>query len=202
MKVVFTTFLGAAAAGAMTVTALALPLQSQTTGGSQPAATSTQQGQQVTVTGCVQRESDYRRAQDAGRGGVVGTGVGAGNEFVLVNASSGGATPGSSATPSATTGSSATGTAGTSGSAATSATAGTAYELTGPGEGQAASHVGRRVEIRGTLKPTETTAAGRPTGGATAGSPPAGVDIASKDLKLRELEVSSVKESTGTCAAQ
>lgn len=200
MKVTFTAFLGAAAAGAMTVTALALPLQSQTaTGGSQSTATSTQQGQQVTITGCVQRESDYRRARDAGRGGVVGTGVGAGNEFVLVNASmSGGAAPAASAT----TGSSPTGTAGTTGGAAASAAAGTAYELTGPAEGQVASHVGRRVEIRGTLKPTETTAAGKPTGGATAGSPPAGIDVASKDLKLRELEVSSVTESTGTCPPQ
>ena len=41
---------------------------------------------QTTFTGCVQRESDYRRAQDAGRGGVAGTGVGAGNEFVLMSA--------------------------------------------------------------------------------------------------------------------
>ena len=71
--------------------------------------------QQVTVTGCVQREADYRRARDAGRGGVVGTGVGAGNEFVLANASMSGAAP--------------TGTAGTS-------STGTAYELTGKNEGQ------------------------------------------------------------------
>ena len=39
--------------------------------------------QKVTVVGCVVRETDYRKAQDAGRGGVAGTGVGAGNEFVL-----------------------------------------------------------------------------------------------------------------------
>ncbi len=37
--------------------------------------------QQVTLTGCIQRETDYRRARDAGRGGVAGTGVGAGNEI-------------------------------------------------------------------------------------------------------------------------
>ena len=41
----------------------------------------------------------------------------------------------------------------------------------------------------------------QPTGGATAGQPPTEVDVASKDLKLRELEVTSVKEIAGTCPA-
>ena len=90
--------------------------------------------QQVTVSGCVMRETDYRRAQDAGKGGVAGTGVGAGNEFVLANASTGAGSP--------------TGTAGTTGS-------NTAYELTGSNEKLAAEHVGKRVEITGTLKPAE-----------------------------------------------
>ena len=76
-----------------------------------------------------------------------------------------------------------------------------AYELTGPNEGQVSQFVGRRVEIKGKVKAGETNAAGRPTGGATAGQPPAGVDVASKDLKLRELEISSVKEASGSCAA-
>src|SRR5512134_740221 len=60
----------------------AAPAQPQTT----PAAPQAG-GQQVTMTGCIQSEADYRRARDAGRGGVAGTGLGAGNEFVLVNAS-------------------------------------------------------------------------------------------------------------------
>jgi hypothetical protein len=147
-----------------------------------PAAQQTRQStdQQVTVTGCVQTEADYRRTRDAGRGGVAGTGVGAGNEFVLANASMSGAAP--------------TGTAGSS-------AAGTAYELSGKNEGQVAKYVGKRVEISGMLKPTETTAAGQPTGGATAGAPPRGVDVTSQDLKLRELEVTSVKEATGACPA-
>jgi hypothetical protein len=135
---------------------------------------------EVTITGCVQREADYRKAKDEGRGGVAGTGVGAGNEYVLTEASS--AAP--SAEPSPT---------GTSGSASM------AYELSGPNEGQLSQYVGRRVQITGKLKAAETDAAGRPTGGATAGQPPAGVDVTSKDLKLRELEVTSVKEATGTC---
>ncbi len=141
--------------------------------------------QQIMVSGCVQRESDYRRTKDAGRGGVAGTGVGAGNEFVLINASMpGSAAPGRGAV--------ATGTAG--------ATA--AYELTGANEKQAEQYVGKRVEITGKLKAAEAEATtGRPTGGPTAGKPPEGIDVAGGDLKLRELEVASVKESSGTCPA-
>jgi hypothetical protein len=110
--------------------------------------------QQVTVTGCIQRETDYRRARDAGRGGVAGTGVGAGNEFVLVNASM-----------AKSSGSGATGTAGTSASAASE----TAYELTGENESKAGQYVGRRVEISGTLMAAEVSPSSKPTGGATAG---------------------------------
>jgi hypothetical protein len=138
---------------------------------------------QITVTGCVQREADYRQARDAGKGGAAGTGIGAGNEFVLASATMA-ARPGSEASP-----------AGTSGSAS-------AYELTGPNEGQVAQFVGKRVEITGKVKAAEMTPSGKPTGGATAGEPPRGVDVASKDLQLRELEVASVKEATGTCPAK
>jgi hypothetical protein len=150
-----------------------------------PQAPSQSPAQQVTITGCVQREAEYRSAKDAGKGGVAGTGVGAGNEFVLVNAS-------------AKSADSTAGTAGTSGGASTARD--TAYELTGSNEGQASAFVGKRVEITGMLKAAETSASGRPTGGATAGEPPRGVDAMSKDLKLRELEVASVKEAQGTCS--
>jgi hypothetical protein len=139
-------------------------------------------GGQITVTGCIQREADYRQAKDAGKGGVAGTGVGAGNEFILSNAT---VKPGTDSGP-----------VGTSGAAAA------AYELTGSGEGQAAEFVGKRVEITGRVKAAETSASGKPTGGATAGQPPSGVDATSKDLQLRELEVSSVKEATGACPAK
>lgn len=161
---------------------------------SQSATTTAQQSagdQQMTVTGCIAKESDYRRAQDAGRGGVAGTGIGAGNEFILTNAAIG---PATGAT--GTTGSSAGAATGTAG---TTAAAGTAYELTGPNEGDASKFVGQRVEISGTLKAAETTASGRPTGGPTAGAPPSGVDVGGKDLKLRELEVRSIRQVAGTC---
>jgi hypothetical protein len=143
--------------------------------------------QAITLVGCVQSESDFRTAQDAGKGGVAGTGIGAGNEFVLINAAMApaGAPGGDKDKP--------TGTAGVA--AGTSS-----YELTGPNEGQVANHVGKRVEIVGTLKPAEVGAAG-PTGGPTAGAPPRGVDVASSDLKLRELDVISVREASGACPA-
>src|SRR5688572_5805582 len=173
--------------------AQATPQQAPST----PAA-STQQNvadQEVTIAGCLQSETDYRRARDAGRGGVAGTGVGAANEFVLVNTSMSTAAKTGAAGTAGTTAGAATGTAG--------ATApGVAYELTGANERQAAQHVGRRVEISGKLKAAEVGATGRPTGGATAGKPPEGIDIAGQDLQLRELEVASIREVSGTCPAK
>lgn len=170
-------FAGMLACGAVAIAQE--PAQPAARAGAQSAA-----DKQVTITGCVQREADYRRAKDAGRAGVAGTGIGAGNEFVLIEATSAPGAPGAAPSP--------TGTAGGA----------MAYELTGPNEGQLSQHVGRRVEITGKLKAAETDAAGRPTGGATAGQPPSGVDVTSKDLKLRELEVTSVKEATGTCTTK
>ena len=140
----------------------------------------------VTVTGCVQREADYRKARDAGRGGLANTGLGAGNEFILAEASM----PGAGAT--STRGAGAPAPAATTGGTA-------AYELTGTNEGKAEQFIGKRVEISGMLKAAET-AGGRPTGGPTAGKPPEGIDIAGRDLQLRELEVSSIREVAGTCA--
>ena len=147
-----------------------------------PPAARTATEQQITVTGCIVREADYRSTKDAGKGGVAGTGVGAGNEFVLTDAKVSSGASGETASPTGTSGST------------------TAYELSGTGEGKASEFVGRRVEITGTLKAADVSASGRPTGGATAGQPPSGVDVTSKDLKLREINVVSVKEATGTCA--
>ncbi len=131
--------------------------------------------QQVTVSGCVQREADYRKAHDKGRGGVAGTGVGSENEFVLTNVAPAGTDTKKS-----------------------DIAADTAYELTGANEKLAAPHVNHRVEMTGTLKAAEMGASGA-TGGATAGKPPSGVDVLSKDLKLRELEVATVKMISASC---
>ena len=149
---------------------------------------------QTTITGCVVSESEYRKMHDAGRGGVVGTGVGAGNEFILADASTGPASSGASTSARADASGtpSATGTSGTTGAMA--------YELSGSGEGQLSRFVGRRVELTGMFKAAETTAAGQATGGPTAGAPPNGVDVGGKDLKLREFDVATVKEAAGSCA--
>ena len=148
--------------------------------------------QPVTVTGCVVREADYRKMQGAGKGGAAGTGVGAGNEFVLTSATTSSERSGAAAAKPAPAGGTPTGTSGAFS---------TAYELTGANEARAEQFVGKRVEISGTLKKADVGAGGA-TGGPTAGKPPSGVDVTSSDLKLRELEVTSVKESAGTCPAQ
>lgn len=174
-------------AAVLTVGMAALAAQQPTAPQTQPGAMSST-AQPITVTGCVQKESDYRLAQDAGRGGIAGTGIGAANEFVLTDVTA------SSPTPEARPIEEPPSPTGTSGTKAP------AYELTGPNEGQVARHVGRRVEITGKLKAAETVG-GQPTGGVTATPPPVGVDVLSTDLKLRELEVTSVREVTGTCPA-
>ena len=167
--------------------------QSPTTGSQSSAQRGSTSDQTVTISGCVQREADYRSAQNLGKGGAVGTGAGAGNEFVLIDASSSSASStGTSATGASSPGTSSAGTAGTAGGSKM------AYELTGSNEGQVASFVGKRVEITGKIKAAETGASGA-TGGPTAGAPPRGVDVAGGDLKLRELEVTSVREGTGSC---
>ena len=149
-------------------------------------------GQQVTVSGCIVREADYRRTQNAGGGGVAGTGVGQGNEFILTNAMMGSGAGATAGAGGATAGGS-VGTAGAgAGASATAGGATMAFELSGSGEGQAAQFVGRRVEVTGMLK---DTGAGANAGGPTANAP------LSNDLQLRELEVTSVRASaSGTCA--
>ncbi len=135
--------------------------------------------QPVTIIGCVQKEADYRRARNLGKGGAAGTGAGVGNEFVLINAAISPAAAAEPETPTGTTG----------------APAGTdEFELTGSNEAQVEPFVGKRVEITGKLKAAETKPTGT-TGGATEAMP------GSRDLKLREVEVMSVKETAGACPA-
>jgi hypothetical protein len=183
---------------AAAVLALGTVTFAQTSGQSQPPTSQPTQsaqaqpsaGNQVTITGCVQREADYRAANNLGSGGAVGTGVGVANEYILTSAT---IAPGSSP---------AVGTSGTGNpEAGAPSAAPMAYELTGPNEGQVGEFVGKRVEIIGKLKAGDMGPGGA-TGGATAGAPPAGVDVKSKDLKLREIEVTSVRETTGTCPSK
>lgn len=132
----------------------------------------TSSDQTVTLTGCIQREADYRRSIGAGSGGAAGTGAGLSNDFVLIEAMR--PTTGSTTSPTAT---------------GTSGTSGTTYALTGSHEGDAGALVGKRVEIIGTVKPA-TAAPNAPT----ASNPP------NQEPKLRELEVSTVRETPGSCS--
>lgn len=83
---------------------------------------------EVTLIGCIELERDYRARKDAGRGGVLGTGVGVGNEFVLSSAKP----------PQRRTG--------------TAQAAPGDYELTGRLEKDFLRHVGRQVEVVGTIE--------------------------------------------------
>src|SRR5688572_16468223 len=123
----------------------------------QPAQQSTTQANKqpessVTLVGCVLRESEYRQATDSGKGGPAGTGIGRGDEFVLIHAKK--ATAAGSATAPATC-SAAGGT-------------GEAYELAGSREKDLEQYVNKAVEIRGTMKAAKTdplSAQSKPTGG-------------------------------------
>jgi hypothetical protein len=144
-----------------------------------------QTGQTVVVRGCIESEADFRKARNLGRGGSAGTGVGVGNEFVLIDpkiASAGGPPRAGGAT-------------GTTGAPAQP------YKLTGANEGKVSQFVGKRVEITGTLKPM-AQAAGAATGPTADGRPPQIDVFAGDDLKLSELEVASVRETAGTCPAK
>lgn len=103
---------------------------------------------EVTLVGCVEFEQDYRKRMAAGRGGVLGSGAGANDEFVLTNVR-----PASAEV----------GTAGSSpGTARTNAgPGGGVYTLTGDQEKQLKRDVGRQVEIVGVIEN-----AGKPSTGA------------------------------------
>lgn len=125
--------------------------------------------QPVTLIGCVQKESDYRKAHNIKRGGGMNMGIGEGDEFMLINvARVSGGVPAVTAAGDCTGGS------------------GEAIELTGPKEEQFKNWVGKRVEVSGTQKRARIDASGRPTGGSAPGG---------GELKLFEVEVASVREA-------
>ena len=125
--------------------------------------------QPVTLIGCVQKESDYRKAHNIKKGGGLNMGIGDGDEFMLINA-----TRVSGGVPAVTTVGDCTG------------GSGEAIELTGPKEEQFKNFVGKRVEVSGTQKRARIDASGRPTGGSAPGG---------GELKLFEVEVASVREA-------
>jgi hypothetical protein len=162
----------ASAAAVLAMTMAAFAQSPQTASPSTASQAGRQSQTPITLVGCVMRETDYRKANDSGKGGPLGTGLGRGDEFVLVNA----AKVASGSTPPAT--------AGECGVSA----AGEAYELGGQHEKSLAKLVGRRVEIDGILKEAKTTTASgeaKPTGG---------VDPLKQDLKLFEVDITRFRE--------
>src|SRR5262245_4956314 len=130
----------------------------------------------VTLIGCVQKESDYRREHNLRRGGRLQTGLGAGDEYMLINATR--VSPGSPASSSAD---------------CTSAGSGEAFEITGGQEEKFKAFVGKRVEVSGTQKRAKIGPEGRPTGGS---------DPMGGELHLFEVEVSTVREAAAMTQAQ
>jgi hypothetical protein len=89
---------------------------------------------EIAVIGCVELERDYRARKESGKGGVLGSGVGVGNEFVLSNART---------IPGPGRGRGAVGTSGAPG---------TDYGLTGRLERELLRSVGRQVEVVGVIE--------------------------------------------------
>jgi hypothetical protein len=188
------------------------PVQGSTQGisGQTRVGTNTETGTQVTMTGCIARESEHTNA----RGGVLGTGVGAANEFVLADATTGrsGAAanaqiasgvsgPTSTGSTAGATGTSGTATAGATNTTTARTTGGAAYGLTGNRESELALYVGKRVEIVGTLDANARTDASA-TVGANAGgaNTQAGASAGTQATpKMQQLTIVSFRPVEGNC---
>ena len=94
----------------------------------------------VTLVGCVEFEQDYRKRMVAGRGGVLGSGVGASDEFVLTNVRPTDTQVGTS------------GRSGRGNAPANPGAGGGVYSLTGPQEKNLKRDVGRQIEVIGVLE--------------------------------------------------
>ncbi len=169
----------AAIIAAATCSAFAGTTQAQAPQGPPPNATAKAPAAEVVITGCIQKEADYRAERNKARGGTLGTGIGQGDEFVLIHGS-----PARLKTE-------AVGTAGMNTPPGTMS-----YELSGKGEEEAAKFVNQRVEITGMLKAEEIGRNG-PTGG-----PTASLNLPGEDLKLREIDVESVRAIEGSCTSR
>jgi hypothetical protein len=130
----------------------------------------------VTLTGCIQREADFRKTHDLGKGGTLGTGAGRSNEYILINATRGTAAP-------ANIDCSFQG-------------APEAYELTGSRERDLGVYVGKVIQISGTLKEAKT----RPLPSGEQ-APTGGFDPLKKDLRLFEVEVTSFQTPAAATAS-
>src|SRR6185436_13680084 len=149
-----------------------LPIAAVALAGTAAFAQSSRQPEtQVTLTGCIQKEADYRKTHDLGKGGTLGTGAGRSDEYVLINAAKGSA-------PAANIDCSFQGST-------------EAYELTGRREHDLAPYVGKAVQISGTMKEAKTKPL--PSGEQ---APTGGFDPLKKDLRLFEVEVASFQPAS------
>ena len=133
-----------------------------------------QPASEVTVVGCVIREREYRKVHRDGKGGAFGMGIGGGNEYILV-----GATTANNAMVQA-------------GQPCDPTVGGKAYELTGKGESsKLRPYLGHWVELTGKLKKAEITKATR---GTADPQPTGGKGPFWQDLKIFEINVYAVKD--------
>jgi hypothetical protein len=133
---------------------------------------------QITLVGCVMRESQYRDMYGPGLSGPRGPGIGGRNEYMLVDARE-----------------IAAGTPDVADAKACPPTPGTfpaAYELTGSREGELDGFLGRRVELTGMRKEAEV----RPVGTSGILRPTGGFDPLGHELHLFEVEVAAFREPT------
>lgn len=140
-----------------------------------------QPAMEITVVGCVVKEKHWRKEHQSGKGGPVGTGIGIGNEYILVHASR---ITNDSPEP-------------TVRNCADNA-GGDTYELTGGGEGKVEHFYGHRVEITGKLKKAEITPETR---GTNHPQPTGGKDLLKQDLRLFEINVATVRDYVPLVAA-
>lgn len=137
---------------------------------------------EITLVGCVMRESQYRDTYGPGLSGPRGPGIGGRNEYMLVDARE-----------------IAAGTPDVADAKACPAAPGTfptAYELTGSREGSLDAFLNRRVEISGirkeaTVRRVESSGNIRPTGG---------FDPLGHELHLFEVEIADFREPTPALA--
>lgn len=151
------------------------------------AQTSRSEEREVTLVGCVMRESVYRDTYGPGLSGPRGPGIGVRNEYVLVDARE---IPSGTPIPADAN----------AACAAAGSTFPAAYELTGSREREIAEYVGRRVVVTGiqkeaTVRPVGTSGSGilRPTGG---------FDPLGHEMHLFEVELATFRDVTAVLAEQ
>jgi hypothetical protein len=136
----------------------------------------------ITLVGCVMRESVYRDTYGPGLSGPRGPGIGVRNEYMLVDARE--IAPGETITGEVTA------------CPGPGSTFPTAYELTGSREEEIAEYVGRRVVITGIQKEAKV----RPVGTSGTLRPTGGFDPLGHEMHLFEVELNTFRDVNAVLA--